>query len=309
MTLRLDDSWVWDSWYVRDALLHHAYLLSAPRSLPSPEDRHLNVTIAHATSTDLVNWTVREPALSPSRQPAFDDAATWTGSVLRHGELWWMFYTGAATATDALVQTIGLATSPDLFSWTRHSDQPIVELDQRWYEVLDRDAWHDQAWRDPWVFRHHDQFHMLVTARARKGPARGRGVIGHCTSPDLLTWTAQPPLTRPGVGFGHLEVPQVEVVDNVPVLIFSCGTDELDPAGRHDRGGVFSVVGDSVLGPFDMSAAGRFPHDSLYAARLVLHDSQWFLIGFRDRENGSFVGELTDPIAVTATTEGGLIPR
>ena len=41
-------------------------------------------------------------------------------------------------------------------------------------------------------------------------------------SDDLIHWQARPPLQRPGEGFGYLEVPQVEVVEGRPVLVFSC---------------------------------------------------------------------------------------
>ncbi|WP_392544315.1 glycosyl hydrolase family 32 [Oryzobacter telluris] len=307
--LELADRWIWDSWYVRDGDTHHAFFLTARRDLPHPDDRHLNVSVGHATSTDLRSWTVLPTALSPSATPAFDDLATWTGSVLRHDDLWWMFYTGASRATKGLVQTVGIATSPDLTTWTRVPQSPVSQADPQWYELLDREVWHDQAWRDPWVLHHDGEFHMLVTARVPDGPTRQRGVIGHCTSPDLMTWTAGPPLTLPGAGFGQMEVPQVAVVDGVPVLLFCCGTEELDPAGPHERGGMFSVAGDGLLGPFDASAARRFPHESLYAARLVEHEGSWWLLGFRGTEDGRFVGALTDPIQVTARPGEGVVPR
>ncbi len=308
MALDLPDAWLWDSWYARDGDTHHAFFLTAPRSLPHPDDRHLNVSVGHATSADLVAWTVEGTALAPAAGPAFDDMATWTGSVIRHDGRWWLFYTGASRATRALVQTVGVATSSDLTDWSRHPESPVSEADPRWYELLDLDAWHDQAWRDPWVLHHEGRFHMLVTARAADGPPRGRGVIGHCTSDDLVSWTVQPPLTRPG-GFGQLEVPQVAVVDGVPVLLFCCGTGHLDPDGPHRRGGVFSVAGEGVLGPFDAASARRFPHESLYAARLVEHAGSWWLLGFRDVEDGRFVGALTEPIPVTATRAEGIVPR
>ena len=38
------------------------------------------------------------------------------------------------------------------------------------------------------------------------------------------------------------------------------------------------------------------------------HDGRWNLIGFRDLEDGSFVGELTDPIPVTSVAGTGLVP-
>jgi len=57
-----------------------------------------------------------------------------------------------------------------------------------------------------------------------------------------------------------------------------------------------------------VAAAVRFPHDSLYAPRLVRHDGRWNLIGFRDLEGGRFVGEFTDPIPVTSHPGRGLVP-
>ena len=105
-------------------------------------------------------------------------------------------------------ERIGLATSEDLTTWTRHPG-PVLEPDPLRYELLDPEAWFDQAWRDPWVFRGPDgAFHAYVTARAAEGPARGRAVIGHARSDDLVRWEVLPPVTRP-MGFGQMEVPQL----------------------------------------------------------------------------------------------------
>ena len=67
---------------------------------------------------------------------------------------------------------------------------------------------------------------------------------------------------------------------------------------------MFSVVGETVLGPFDTSKAVRFDHASIYAARIVSHEGAWYMLGFRNEENGSFVGELTDPIKVKLAGSG-----
>jgi len=219
-----------------------------------------------------------------------------------------MFYTGSTHADDGLVQRIGWATSPDLLTWTK-ATSPALEADGHVYEKLDLTSWHDEAWRDPFVFRADDgRWHMYVTARAGNGAARERGVIGHCTSQDLDHWVVQPPLTRPGSGFGQLEVPQVELVDGVPTLIFSCGREHLgdERRERDGDGGVYSVTGPSLLGPFDITAARCFPDDSIYAGRLVRHDDRWHLLGFRNLEDGEFVGELSDPITVTSEPGLGL---
>ena len=59
------------------------------------------------------------------------------------------------------------------------------------------------------------------------------------------------------------------------------------------------VPGESLLGPWDFSAATTFEHPSLYAARLVEDpENGWALLGFRDTEDGRFVGEIPDPLPV-----------
>ena len=312
MSLRLPDSWVWDSWYAFDGEQHHAFYLRASRGLGDPDRRHRHPYVGHAVSPDLVAWSVLPDALAVSEPSAFDDATTWTGSVVRDPAAGWrMFYTGSSHGDRGLVQRIGSATSTDLMTWVKDTGVAPLGADGRWYEKLDTDAWHDEAWRDPFVSRREDgSWQMLLTARVPDGDPSERGVIGRCTSPDLRTWTTCPPWTEPGAGFGQLEVPQVEEVDGVPTLLFSCDARELSEAGRsrHGRGGVFSVAGPSVDGPFDVASAVRFAHDSLYAPRLVRHAGRWNLIGFRNIEDGGFVGELTDPFSVTSTVEHGLVP-
>ncbi|MEY4477020.1 MAG: hypothetical protein RJA31_524, partial [Actinomycetota bacterium] len=63
MTLRLPDKWVWDSWFVRDGDTFHAFYLHASRALGNPDLRHIHPIVGHATSSDLVNWTVQRDAI------------------------------------------------------------------------------------------------------------------------------------------------------------------------------------------------------------------------------------------------------
>jgi len=307
--LRLDDTWVWDSWYVDDGQRYHAFYLQAPSSLPHETHRHLHVSIGHAVSDDLTTWGVLPDALHPAPGPRWDDSTTWTGSVVRAPDgRWLLYYTGTAKAEGGLVQRIGVAASVDLLTWERVHVAPL-EADPSIYEKLGDSAWHDEAWRDPYVFADPDGrgWHMLVTARARTGPVDGRGVIAHATSPDLSHWTTRGPITEPG-SFGLLEVPAVHEVDGKHVAIFSCRLEEM-PVSRHDEvdglGGVWSVAGPGPLGPFDVARAVRFPHPSLYAGRLVRDRSgTWQLLGFRYLEGGEFIGQITDPIPVTTDARG-----
>jgi beta-fructofuranosidase len=299
------NAWSWDFWLAREGGRYHLFFLQASRALHDPDRRHYRAGIGHAVSTDLRRWTQVDDALVHDDRPAFDDIATWTGSVVRGPDgLWRMFYTGVGSAEDGLVQRIGVATSPDLITWTRHPDGPVLEADPRWYERLGGAPWPNEAWRDPWVFADPggDGWHMLITARANHGPADDRGVIGHARSTDMIRWEAQPPLTAPGSGFGQLEVPQVEVVDGRPVLLFSCLHPELSAARRADgeTGGIWAVTGDSLLGPFDTSQARRVTDESLYAGRIVQDPhGRWQLLAFHNRgAGGRFAGGLCDPMPV-----------
>lgn len=305
--LRLADHWVWDSWPAFDGLHHHLFFLRASRALQDPDRRHLRAGIGHARSTDLRTWELLPDALVAADEPAWDDLATWTGSVVRAPDgTWRMFYTGISRAHGARVQRVGTATSEDLLTWQRR-DLPPVEPDPRWYEAPgDPDAL-DPAWRDPWVLADPDGggWHMLLTARAATGDPE-RGVIGHATSPDLEHWTVQAPLSTPD-GFWHLEVPQVAVVDGLPVLVFSCWPDRL-AAGRRASwtgGGVWVAPGETLLGPWDLARARPFEHPSLYAARLVVGaGDRPVLLGFRDTEGGRFVGDIPDPLPVVRVGDG-----
>jgi beta-fructofuranosidase len=302
--LRLASSWVWDFWIADDGDRYHLFFLKASRALLDPDRRHWRATIGHATSTDLVTWTEHADALIPDDSPAFDDLATWTGSVIRQDDgTWRMFYTAVSRAEGGINQRISSVVSDDLFTWRREPGRHVLEPDARWYETADDRQWPDQAWRDPWVFRARDGWHMLITARANHGEPDDRGVIGHAISDDLTEWTVQPPLSEPGSGFGHIEVVQTVVVDDRPVGLFSCLASELarDRRAEDPVGGVWAFPTDDLAGPFDIGAAYRITDERLYVGRLVQDRvGRWQLLAFRNNdEHGGWVGEITDPQPVS----------
>lgn len=304
MTFSLDTHWVWDFWIADDGDRFHLYYLHAPKSLGDEALRHRNARIGHAVGTDLCNWEDLGEVLGPGEPGAFDETATWTGSVVRGTDgVWRLFYTGSHfLAPDAManIETIGVASSTDLHTWTK-APGPIVVADPRWYETLADGTWREEAWRDPWVFQDAGgSWHMLVTARARDGVGDDRGVIGYAVSDDLETWTVQPPLSEPGGGFAHLEVPQIVDVDGRRVLMFSCDAAALAGARAGSTGGVWTLPADSATGPFPIAQAQLLVDDDLYAGR-ILRDraGQAVLLGFDNRgERADFAGVIADPIPV-----------
>ena len=118
-----------------------------------------------------------------------------------------------------------------------------------------------QTRRDPFVFRDPDGdgWHMFITARLKGAPRLDDGVIGHARSVDIVRWELGPPLSRPA-GFGQSQVPQARMVRGRPTLVFTCHTDE-QTDWRKEQSGLYctwSVPGDSLVGPWDISGAEPF---------------------------------------------------
>ena len=273
-----------------------------------PNRRHRRAGIGHAASADLIHWERLPDALVRADAPAFDDLATWTGSVVRGPDgTWYMFYTGVSDTDLGVVQRIGLATSTDLLRWDKHPANPLLEADPQWYEKLaEPPLWHDEAWRDPWVFADPagDGWHMLITARANHGAVHERGVVGHARSADLVNWQVQPPLSEPGGGFGQMEVFQLLEIDGAHLLIFNCLASELSDAGRArsaDRGGIWVATGQSALGPFDIVGATLLSDSRYYVGKAVRDPAgDWVLLAFDNVDAaGDFVGTITDPMPLT----------
>lgn len=296
--LRLPDSWVWDFWLADDGERYHLFFLFASRALHDPDARHRRAAIGHAVSDDLVHWERAADALVSSDAGAFDDMATWTGSIVRGDDgNWVLFYTGATMTPAGNVQSIGRATSPDLYTWTKRPG-PVLTADPRWYEVLSDGVWHEEAFRDPWVFRHDGTWHMLITARANHG-GPGRGVIGHATSPDLLSWTLTEPMSRPGQGFEHIEVMQTFEYCGEHFLMLNCLAAQLSGTRRAVGEGVWVAPAASPVGPYDLEAAYPLTGPELYVGKLLVDRSgHLVLLGFLNEGPDGFVGEISDPLPV-----------
>jgi beta-fructofuranosidase len=292
--LRSREDWIWDSWIADDGERYHLFFLKAPRALGDPDLRHTSATIGHARSPDLVDWEAHADALGP-RATGFDDLALWTGSVARGDDGVWRLYYTAINSEGRSVrdQRIGLAESDDLMTWRRAAVESLVEPDPCWYRMLGDGSGASETWRDPFVFRAGDGWHMLITARDPTRERLSDGVLAHARSQDMRTWELAPPLTEPA-DFGQLEVSQVRQVDGQWLLVFTCHPDE-QAAPRPFS--TWYVLGESALGPWDITQAKPFEDEpALFAAPLVqLRDGSWAFVGFLEGKDF----EIVDPIPVT----------
>jgi beta-fructofuranosidase len=309
--------WTWDFWTARDGADYHLFFLKAPRSLGDPDLRHENARVGHAVSTDLRTWTELPDALEPGPEGAWDDLATWTGSVLRDPQgTWHMFYTGINRRERGAHQRIGHAVSDDLRTWTKTAE-PVLQLadDQDGHYQGAVTDWPAVDWRDPWVYRSdaHGEYRMLFTARVPGGASDERGAIGQARSQDLVTWEPLEPLVAPGE-FGHMEVPQLFREGDRWYLSYSVYAEQHSARRRaltSAQTGTHYFVADAETGPF-RSPGDEFlcgdPHGELYAGRFERDPdgNLVFLAFLQFVDGGEFIGGLSDPIPVDVDHDGHL---
>jgi predicted GH43/DUF377 family glycosyl hydrolase len=132
----------------------------------------------HATSKDLKTWE-HHPRVLEVVQGTWEGMVVSAPSIIKHDGTYYMFYTGF---DDRVVgkQTVGLATSKDLFNWERHPGNPVYEAPE-WAERRP-DGWIDC--RDSHFIKYGDEFLLFTTVTTREG----KGAIALASSTNLVDW-------------------------------------------------------------------------------------------------------------------------
>lgn len=134
----------------------------------------LLLTVA-PTLTAQVNWTKYEgnPVLVPGPAGDFDDYSGYPGCILFDGSTYHFWYGGH----DGTRVRIGYATSPDGKTWTKYTDNPVMN-------VGTAGSWEDQLIEAPYVLFDGSTYHMWYS-----GYDGLNSRIGYATSSDGITWT------------------------------------------------------------------------------------------------------------------------
>ncbi len=141
---------------------------------------------AHASSTDLINWTHHPMAIPISDEL---EGSICTGSVSFHEGKYYAFY---ATRLRDWKQHVSLAVSDDCIKFTKIDPKLFYSPPSNY---------NPNHFRDPVVFleKKNKIFHMLVTAELNEYPVTGRGgCLAHLTSNHLEEWKIQEPFIIPG---------------------------------------------------------------------------------------------------------------
>lgn len=165
----------------------------------------------HASADDLEGapWAIHDPVLHARREQG--ETHVWAPHVIHHDDRCWMFYAGGTS--DHTAYRMSLATSEDLFTWTRHG------------QALFEDGFDA---RDPMVL--HDGRRWLMYYTRTAAPEGGFHQVAVRTSADLLTWS-QPEVayqsTVSGTYGGPTESPFV-VRAGEEWILFVCESGEYD---------------------------------------------------------------------------------
>ncbi len=220
--------------------------------------------IAHAVSTDALNWRRVNNALFIGEPGSWDDLMLWTMHVSpdpHQPGRWRMFYTGLSRRDQGDYQRIGLARSDDLFHWEKapvhwvdhrgprdpervkqalqisrkkpapRADAPFdrescfpLEPDPKYYEASLDEGRHWISFRDPFFFHDGKDGWLLAAARANHGPVVRRGCVALMKEVAPHHFVAQKPLHHPRM-YDDIEVPNLIHLDDDHYLIGSIRED------------------------------------------------------------------------------------
>ncbi len=130
-----------------------------------------NIHWGHATSSDMIHWTVREPAIEPGPEE-YDKKGVYSGSSIQKDNSLYLFYTAASPQSQCLAKGV---FSSDENSFLKHPDNPLIPSPPKGFDTPD--------FRDPFVWKDGDIFQMLVASSLK-----GDGIIFLYSSHDLISW-------------------------------------------------------------------------------------------------------------------------
>ncbi|MEM6430566.1 MAG: glycoside hydrolase family 32 protein [Deinococcota bacterium] len=129
----------------------------------------------HVVSDDLVTWQDLPIALTPDMHPS-EAGGCWSGCMVDDNGTPTIVYTGVADHPRGEQQTCLALGSPDLVSWHKHPQNPIVRRPSGLSIT-------QNAYRDPFVWREGDTWYQVIGTSLAE---RGQALL--YSSRDLVSW-------------------------------------------------------------------------------------------------------------------------
>ncbi len=293
--------------------------------------------IAHAVSTDALNWRRVNNALFIGDPGSWDDLMLWTMHVSPDPHSpgrWRMFYTGLSRRDRGNYQRVGMAVSDDLFSWRKtpvhwedrrgpndpervkqavrqsRSDQADcrhamfdatscfpLAPDAQYYEASLDEGRHWVSFRDPFYYHDGTDGWLLVSGRVNTGPVVRRGCVALMKEVRPNHFVVQPPLHHPRL-YDDIEVPNLIVIDDDHYLIGSIREDaKIRYWHTENIGDRWQSYHDNVLLP-----------QGNYAGRVCRDPQGWLLWNFYSMHlSNRTIENLMPPPKRLVQTDQGLL--
>jgi predicted GH43/DUF377 family glycosyl hydrolase len=167
--------------------------------------------IGHATSLDGINWTkdsVHNPVLGAGAPGSWDEGGAFLAFVLWDMGVYRMWYSGGASGLDTA--RLGMATSPDGFTWTKSGANPVLDTGGP-------STW-DATWvADPSVMAIGGAYKMWYSSVDKLPWSDATLRVGLATSPNGTNWTkhaGNPVLDVDPLGWDDRRVTAPWVIDD-----------------------------------------------------------------------------------------------
>ena len=318
---------MWDTWCIERAGEVHLFHLQAQAHESTRPKEDLQ-WLGHAVSRDLIHWQERPLAIPPNVPGTLDDMQIWTGCVMEHAGLYYLYFTMRSTRDEGNGQHIGLATSPDLETWTRHPGNPVISPDPAYYIS------HEKPLPAP-HFTHQDRTRIRGTVDCRdlvifpdpsgkgwfgfyaarvwaeEGPEQS--VIATVHTTDLIHWKHLPPAFAPKK-YNCIEVPDVFQLNGRWYM--TCLTGHYmgsrgiftDP--YFNRGTIYAVA-DCPEGPYrefaeDNVLIGGNDLSCGYSCRTVVFEGERLELFTQLCPQENWMATVSPPYTLRTTTEGYL---
>jgi sucrose-6-phosphate hydrolase SacC (GH32 family) len=148
-------------------------------------DPATEITFGHATSSDLKTWTAHPDVLSIDPTSQHEPHHLFAPYVTERAGTYFMFYSGINRTLKS--EAMCLATSTNLFTWHKHSFNPIFRPSRHWADhTPGSNSW--ACCRDAHVLSHPDHGYILYYVTWLKNTNGRLVTFGAAVSNNLTTW-------------------------------------------------------------------------------------------------------------------------
>ena len=258
----------------KDGLTHLIYIRGTTAT-NWPEYPLFN--FGHAVSRDLKNWEIQQPVLQ-CPATGWDQYQVWAPYILERKGLYYMFYAGE---NKNVAQAICLATSSDLYNWTRYDKNPVITTGT--WGIWDSARWSDC--RDPVVLQDGDNYFCYYTA-VRKNAENGQSesCLGISSSADLIHWKDE--------GFIRLEQ-SLTTPPESPFVLKRNGTYYLFYT-NYKYGTVYLTSKDPVKGWKELPADRMVLMGGISASEIYEDNGKWYMSCISHQKNGLHFFEIKE---------------